>query len=210
MPWVVDDAGLLFEPGSVTEPAERVVQILQDDNLRQALVDRGLERVQAFSLERYEVALAEIVDKAMTYTLPRATTAAATDGSDEAPPPLSDARPRDDGILVLLADEIEARSDVALREYTVRSGIPLVGPLVAWVRRNLTSHLREPYLNPRIDRQVSLNRQIAEWLKRAATTSSARSRRQDELETRVQALEAQVEALTRESADEDCREEQSL
>jgi hypothetical protein len=210
MPWVVDDAGLLFEPGSITELADRVVQILQDDELRQVMIERGLERVQQFTLERYETTLAEIVDQAMTYTLSRATTTGTMDRNDAAQPTHSTASGQDDAILGLLADEIEARSDVALREYTVRSGIPLVGPLVAWVRRNLTSHLREPYLDPMIERQVSLNRQIAEWLKRAATISSVRSRRQDELETRVQALEAQVEALTRESADDNPREEQSL
>ena len=66
-----------------------------------------------------------------------------------------------------------AGSDVALREYEVRSGVPLVGSLIVWLRRNLTSHLREPYLDPIVERQVTFNRRVAEWLDRATQMLSA-------------------------------------
>jgi hypothetical protein len=46
----------------------------------------------------------------------------------------------------------------------VRSNAPLVGRLIAWVRRNVTSHLREPYLDPTLERQVAFNRQLIQVL----------------------------------------------
>jgi glycosyltransferase involved in cell wall biosynthesis len=70
MPWVVGDAGLLAEPGDAEDLAEKTVAVLTDSGLHSALVERGLERAQVFSLERYEARLGEIVDKAVTYTLP--------------------------------------------------------------------------------------------------------------------------------------------
>ncbi|NJN68456.1 MAG: glycosyltransferase family 4 protein [Chloroflexaceae bacterium] len=42
-------------------------------------------------------------------------------------------------------------------DYAVKSRLPLVGPLVAWVRRQITSHLKEPYLDPAIARQEQWN-----------------------------------------------------
>jgi len=57
-----------------------------------------------------------------------------------------------------------AQADVMLRGYTVRSQAPLVGRLIAWIRRNLTSHLREPYLDPMIERQVAFNRAVVQSL----------------------------------------------
>ena len=57
-------------------------------------------------------------------------------------------------------DALERQADVMQRGYEVRSRLPVVGPLIAWVRRNLTSHLREPYLDPTLERQVCLNREL--------------------------------------------------
>ncbi|MBN1888132.1 MAG: FkbM family methyltransferase [Thermoflexales bacterium] len=55
-------------------------------------------------------------------------------------------------------EAIKSKADVMARGYAVRSRIPLIGGLVAWVRRNMTSHLREPYLDPTLERQVAFNR----------------------------------------------------
>ncbi len=59
---------------------------------------------------------------------------------------------------------IERQADVMLRDYRIHSGVPVIGKLIAWLRRNLTSHLREPYLDPMFNRQVAFNTQIAREL----------------------------------------------
>jgi FkbM family methyltransferase len=56
--------------------------------------------------------------------------------------------------------KLKQEADVMSRDYQVRSHIPLIGGLIAWVRRNLTSHLREPYLDPTLERQVAFNQQV--------------------------------------------------
>jgi hypothetical protein len=77
-------------------------------------------------------------------------------------------------------DLIERSADIMQRDYRVRSRLPVVGPLAAWVRRNLTSHLREPYLDPALERQVKLNRDVislvkeAHWLLEGMETRLAR------------------------------------
>jgi glycosyltransferase involved in cell wall biosynthesis len=194
MPWVVGEAGLLCEPASPDDLAAKVLTVLHDADLRQTLVARGRERVKVFSLECYEAELAEIVDRAATYTLPRAS-AEAPAADDGAAEKLPAADVRNASMLNLLAQEIEDRSDIALREYQVRSRVPLVGPLIVWVRRNLTSHLREPYLDPTIERQVEVNRREAEWMQVAARSLSSTARRQLELEERVRVLEDQIRRL---------------
>jgi glycosyltransferase involved in cell wall biosynthesis len=195
MPWVLGDAGLLAEPGNAQDLADKVLRVLQDSDLRQTLVARGRERVKAFSLERYEADLAEIVDKAVTYTLPKVAPEAGMKNRQERGVSSQANLNREGMLLDVLADEIEAHSDIMLRGYTVRSRIPLLGPLVAWVRRTLTSHLREPYLDPIVERQVEINRQTAEWLQRAAKALAAAAQRQAELEDRVRALEVQLGRL---------------
>jgi hypothetical protein len=92
---------------------------------------------------------------------------------------------------------LESRADVMMRDYEVSSNIPVIGRLIAWIRCNLTSHLREPYLDPTIERQVVFNQATAELMKEAVTSWSDSDRRQAELESRVEDLESQVEALTR-------------
>ncbi len=57
-----------------------------------------------------------------------------------------------------------ALADVTDRAYAVRSMIPLLGPLVVWLRRNLTTHLREAYFDPIVERQVLFNRKLADAL----------------------------------------------
>lgn len=55
---------------------------------------------------------------------------------------------------------LAAQADVADREYTVRSDTPVVGPVIAGIRRNMTSHLREQYFDPIIEQQVSFNKKL--------------------------------------------------
>jgi hypothetical protein len=87
--------------------------------------------------------------------------------------------------IAALSARLEAASsqaDVMLRSYRVRSKLPFVGWFVAWVRRNLTSHLREPYLDPTLERQVALNRALIGILHDVL-------RLQADLEARVMRLE---------------------
>lgn len=59
---------------------------------------------------------------------------------------------------------IEQQADVMLHNYQVHSGVPVIGVFIAWLRRNLTSHLREPYIDPTLKRQVAFNTQMAQAL----------------------------------------------
>jgi hypothetical protein len=69
--------------------------------------------------------------------------------------------------------ELDAAADVMLRGYVVRSKLPLLGRPLAWLRRNLTSHLREPYVDPTFERQVAFNRQVVSIIGQVAELLSA-------------------------------------
>jgi hypothetical protein len=177
-PWVVGDAGLLVEPGDAAAMAEGIVRVLTDDSLCGRLVRRGLARARKFSLERYEAQWAEIVAEATSwlpeqpYPRPRSVPAQPAASvvpvePDEPPPAVHE---------VLLSGalvQLEAAADVMIRGYVVRSNIPMVGRLVAWLRRNLTSHLREPYVDPMFERQVAVNRQTAQLMRQTIEQVSA-------------------------------------
>jgi hypothetical protein len=62
--------------------------------------------------------------------------------------------------LHLRLQTLTQQADVMARGYQVRSGLPLLGGAIAWVRRNLTAHLREPYLDPTLERQVRVNKNL--------------------------------------------------
>jgi glycosyltransferase involved in cell wall biosynthesis len=214
MPWVLGEAGLTCEPGDAKDLAEKVLSVLGDAAQRQTLVERGLERVQAFSQQHYEAGLAEILQDALGHTpagaelqpgakLQQGDVAGQAVQSRGAPEAETPRGPFTGLLLESLSDASMAGSDVAMREYEVRSGIPLFGPLIVWLRRNLTSHLREPYLDPIIERQVTFNRRVAEWLDRATQMLSAGWGHRQELEARIKALEAQVERLTRQLSDDE-------
>jgi glycosyltransferase involved in cell wall biosynthesis len=206
MPWVLGDAGLLCEPGDAGDLAEKVLTVLKEDDLRQKIVARGLERAQTFSQEQYETQLDQVLEKIVTRVssdaLPELPVAASV---PQRQPPQNTFR--SNLILETLANEMQQHGDIAMRDYEVRSITPLVGPLIVWLRRNLTSHLREPYLDPIIERQVVFNRQVSGWIGRVTDSWLAAIQRQAELEDRVQALEAQVEALVRCLDDREPKEE---
>lgn len=89
-------------------------------------------------------------------------------------------------------DALQLQADVRPRGYVVRSRVPLFGGLIAWVRRNLTSHLREPYLDPILDRQVAFNRHVANEARESAMI-------QDDINQRLARIE---NSLTRAGAQE--------
>ena len=201
MPWVLGEAGLLCEPGDANDLANKALTLLRDDEQRQMLIERGLDRVRAFSIESYQAGLTRILDEVVTHRLPEidAGAGAESDWHNRRRTAFAGSRPRT--VLGLLADEIYAQSDVAMRDYELRSGVPLLGSLIVWIRRNLTSHLREPYLDPIIERQVSLNLRVAEWIGHITRAWHDTEQQRTELEERVRALEAQVESLARRSKD---------
>jgi hypothetical protein len=128
MPWVLGNAGLLCKPGDAADLAAQVLRVLQDAALRYDLVERGLRRAQDLSLENYQAGLAEIVDRAVVYTLPGIPPEfSASVGEEKKTEPVSPSVP-DQSLLGELTHEIEAHSDVALRGYVVSSKAPLVGP----------------------------------------------------------------------------------
>lgn len=94
------------------------------------------------------------------------------------------------------AQKLLAGAATAQRDYVVRSRLPIVGPLIAWVRRNLTSHLREPYIDPTFERQESFNRQVAQAL---ATLIHQKGAEQAALEERIRRLEQRLAELSRRS-----------
>jgi len=191
MPWVLGDAGLMAEPGDSFDLATKIVSVLRDARLHQELVQHGLARAKDFGLARYQASLSEFIERAVTYTLPDITSAEERGKGTLLPGELY----REHVILQALAEEAYESSDVALRDYAVRSGVPLFGPLIAWIRRNLTSHLREPYLDPIVERQVSFNQRAADWMRRLMRAWGSSARRQDELEAQIKTFEERVKRL---------------
>lgn len=141
--------------------------------LRAVLARRGVRRALAFSRERFDEHLAEVVARAE---------------ADLA-----------QGLTHPQIDALRAAARVGMPEYEVRSGAPLVGPAIAAIRRNLTSHLREPYLDPIITRQEAYNQLLLDTLLPALERSI---RAQQRLERQVRLLEQQLAELRREQGDQ--------
>ena len=141
------------DPGLVDRLAYADLGLVDDESARDALVETvGCEPDRLFVVVDDE-ALGDLVDRALAGDLPAAAVAR------KAQLPLGEASPPavpDLAALTARLEALERHADVMLRDYRVRSRLPLV----AWVRRNLTSHLREPYLDPTLERQVALNRQM--------------------------------------------------
>ncbi len=195
-PWVMDEAGLLAEPDNAADLAAQIIRVLTDDQLHGELAQRGLAPAKEFSLENYEAGWRKVVAEATAW-LPEQAAHHRT---------LAPALPQR-AVPVAQAPTaeltwLEKAADVMQRGYVVRSNAPLVGPLLAWVRRNLTSHLREPYLDPTLERQVAFNREVANTLQRLAIkndngTPADMVQQISRLEAQIAELQAQVSDLTR-------------
>ena len=191
-PWVVGDAGLLAEPGSAVDLADKVTQVLLSDDLCGDLVRRGLLRAQEFSLEHYEEGWARIVADAAAWLpdqpYPRLRSLPAVPGAMSSFGPAAGASGES-------LRDLETSADVMLRTYVVRSGLPLVGSLIAWIRRNLTSHLREPYLDPSLERQVGFNQRVVAEFRAVLARLAAHEEGLSAQETRMQEVRAQLDLL---------------
>jgi glycosyltransferase involved in cell wall biosynthesis len=164
--WAVGADGLFFSSGEATELADCIMRVLTEDVLCGKLVRNGLARTREFSREEYTSRWARLVTQAMawlptyswyTYLYPRSAQPVAGD--------MENNQTAEESLMETLK-RLYSTADVMLRDYRVRSRLPLIGPVVAWLRRNLTSHLREPYLDPMFERQVTFNREMVRVLER--------------------------------------------
>lgn len=174
LPWVIGagepedqpdaDAGLLFAPEDAADLAYQIARILDDRALHADLARRGRARAQRYAPDRLAANVAQVVEEV------RGLAAAGR-------PSVPAARQRP------LFDYY----DVALRGYRVNSGLPLVGRWVAAVRRALTSHVKEAYLDRIIERQVDYNGILALEVAR--------------LQEEVRRLQAELATLRRDCAE---------
>jgi hypothetical protein len=107
--------------------------------------------------------LFDLVDRALRDALPPAAVRNRGEAMANLPPRIERVPPSPAQRFVTLSARLEAtarQADVMFRDYQVRSKVPIIGPFIAWTRRNLTSHLREPYLDPTLERQVTLNHDL--------------------------------------------------
>jgi hypothetical protein len=147
LPWVLNAeadpaqaAGLLFQPGDAADLARQIGRLLNDKALRRELVARGVARAADFAPAIFDCNLRNILAEAGELA--------------QSPPPAAQ-NP---------VGKLYAQADIALRNYRVSSGAPVVGRLVEWVRSNSTTHVKEAYLDPIIEQQVNFNRLVADEL----------------------------------------------
>lgn len=149
-----------------SELAHQVQLLLQDEKRRSEITNRYWEQAQPFMKDKFAANMEAIISKVVFYTLPSsmlqipATTQISSSANTDVRVSM-----REIAALQAIQKSIDAHADIALRGYVVRSRIPVIGRLVAWLRRNSTSHLREPYLDVMIERQVVFNQQTAAWMK---------------------------------------------
>jgi glycosyltransferase involved in cell wall biosynthesis len=93
-----------------------------------------------------------------------------------------------------LLEPLRDLGQVTRPDYRVRSSAPVVGGLIAWLRRNLTSHLREPYLDPILAQQERFNQAIQAQLAELARLVW-RADQQESLRKQVEAQQAQLAEL---------------
>ncbi len=146
MPWVLgagedseQPAGLTFQPGDANHLAIQIRRLLDDHDLRATLIERGRQRVQIFNKTKFAEHASGILDEAQEL-------------ARQGPPPAAHRA----------VDPLVRKADIALRNYRVRSDLPVFGRLLAWLRSNSTTHIKEAYLDRIIEQQVTYNRLLAE------------------------------------------------
>lgn len=161
-----------LEGSQLAELVETAVQLLSDDAAYGEAVRRGLSTAARQSLEAFAEAWSTVLSAACGWLPVRmtpapasaevspGTTPIAADRSTAADRTALDRTTLDhaiDDFLGIDLQQLRSGASVTLRDYEVRSPTPIFGPFIAWVRRNLTSHLREPYLDPTLERQEAFN-----------------------------------------------------
>ncbi len=191
-PWVMGDAGVLVAPSDVEELAAQIKALLSDDARHGELVQRGLQRAFDFSLEAYNNGWTRIVTEVQEWLVARPSRPLRLSG----PTIVNSGNAATAELLDLpLQDEVMLLHQAAesmLKPYVVRSGVPVIGPLIVWLRRNLTSHLREPYLDPTLRRQERFNWLVVQTMRQVNRLFEQPTPQQVALGQRVSQLEAQL------------------
>ena len=200
-PWVMGDAGLLAAAGDADDLAAQINAVLGDDARRGELVQRGLARAFDFSLEAYHNNWTRIITEVQAWLVERPARPLRLSG----PPQVKQGNAVAAELLDLpLQDEIQQlhqAADAVIKPYELRSNLPIVGPMIVWVRRNLTSHLREPYLDPTLRRQERFNWLVVQTM-RQVNRLLEQTPPPNALDTRVTQLEAQLTGVLDLLADE--------
>ncbi len=157
-PWVVGEAGLLVRAGDPDDLADKVLRVLTDPELRRQLVDRGRARARQFAVDAYQRQLDELLDELRAADGPR--------HSHLAPDRCLPARLR--AFLRLQAMLLRPRIDIVNRRYTVGSRWPIIGPAIRWLRHKITNHLKQFYIDPALEQQTAINKQVCQVLAQLA------------------------------------------
>jgi hypothetical protein len=158
-------------------------------------VQRGLRRAVDFSLEAYNNGWGEIVAEVQGWLVARPLRPLRL---AQPPKPETGTTVAAELLDLPLQEEIKQlhkAAEAVLQPFAVRSGVPVLGPLIVWLRRNLTSHLREPYLDPTLRRQERFNWLVVQTMRQVNRLLEQPSAREAALEARVARLETQLENL---------------
>ena len=197
-------AALLAEQEAAPrDAADTAARLFSDDAFYGTMARRSLDLAARHSQEAYRQAWSEVTNAACGW-LPLHQRAEFA--PEPAPLDRSRAAPAEYAAqawtLVDDLEQLKAMARVMLADYRVRSPTPYAGPLIAWVRRNLTSHLREPYIDPTLQRQEAFNLRAVAGLQELAARLAAQRRSLDEthqvsaaLRRSAEQLAAQVDAL---------------
>ena len=163
---IITAAGLSIRLGDPDSLTDRISCLLGEDDIYGKMVRQGYRVAADHALESYWIELGNIVAEASAWLPHReyieghtlapgqvATLAAAPSPADE---PMSDSSAKD-WRLPAEIEQVKAAASIMFKDYQVRSTLPVFGPLIAWTRSNLTSHLREPYLDPILQNQEMFN-----------------------------------------------------
>lgn len=151
IPETLGEGGLSFSPGNYTELAQKVIWLLTSEEEYRFWREKGLQRAREFSLEQFYARFMSMIDEVINLN--------------------KKSRQNGQGWIDLPFllkpvswEELQNMADIALRDYRIRSHIPLIGRLIEWIRFQLTVHVKEAYLDPIIERQVMFNYQIVKLL----------------------------------------------
>ena len=143
MPEVVGDAGLLVDPLNPADMAAAMARMLSDAALRQRLSHNAQIQAQRYDWQRSAQAMRGVYER--TLGAPESTAIKLTRAG-------ADTERSHAALLGALAD-------VTDRRYAPQTQTKIPG--LAWLRQNLTSHLREPYFDIMVERQTLINQAIA-------------------------------------------------